>query len=745
MRRKLDGWDKYPLAPEESAKLFTNIPPGIFRLVKALMKGNTEYSEQERVFLMGNLANVIGRIVSKHAVLPMQVEQGIVIKHAEDALALKMTHLAGLTSSKMQLYRWIGIVGRKEKPEKPLTDNTFQSSGYGPFKVYKDHESGDLHMSVVLTVGDNAQRQLTNEYRQSKLYFALIEIAVCNIIFNHHSFGLLFMGCCVVSLRLLYAESAYLLAISCILWVVNIKLTSSTRSPIVEGDILFPLNFHNEVIGQLVPSNIDAFRPRMDQMELLFSLYAVVLHRNETACKGSDDDVLHCLEHIVKQGSDSTDSVLQQLTNLLYGDRLRLSFDPNIQHMCDATMRLRNQFLLPLTTKSAGDMKKYAKELYDLLPNNNGSLRPTVGDYEVLWHLQMMQYRAGGGKQQFATAEEDGDGDVIPQVTAPIHDSSLDENGEESIEAVENEGDDDVVIELPPSEMSAEGDRDISNASSIAGSSRVSPTAAATVAASEVSTEDAFVHGLITFPALWHFLFHAAMLLLHMYGGDILGPINALLVEEGSDDLQKIVTWQHMHHIIGVAVDAIQRELFAIFEAEKRIPEQRTGWIFDIKEYKLWLLTAKEKPFRNERTIAHYAGFVRNGYVYLTMYFSARRGNAELFHECVAHFGVYFSLLGKTKYFKLFLYTLALIRAMNPFQREVFRTFFACSLNADFDRMVVADESLECSLNKDFKEVMKGSDIETINENIGYLAYVRPAEKMASKMCGMAPRVIRYV
>ena len=54
------------------------------------------------------------------------------------------------------------------------------------------------------------------------------------------------------------------------------------------------------------------------------------------------------------------------------------------------------------------------------------------------------------------------------------------------------------MIELPPSEMSAEGDRDISNASSIAGSSRVSPTAAATVAASEVSTEDAFVHGLIT-------------------------------------------------------------------------------------------------------------------------------------------------------------------------------------------------------------------------------------------------------
>ena len=556
-------------------------------------------------------------------------------------------------------------------------------------------------------------------------------------------------------------EESFENAISCILWLADAPVSEAAIAKgVKEGDVCFPKDFHMKITNQLVESNITAFCVTSGVLEPILTCFVTMLHRNHMACKMKDNhaamiqdsDSLLCLEQLVKQGAGSTDVLMKKTLQLLEGNRLKLSFREDMHHECDAYMVLQYQFLLALHSKSASDMLKYAKALCDLMPDTHNSLIATVGDFEVLWHLHIQQYKDAGGSKVCVQDEEEADvlGNLMENITASMFDigeEGTESNGTEgSSSGVHDDEDDDDVLTRSNATVTGVTSASTSSDSSSNSHNNNSSNSGCAASGGNISGGgNTFLQRMLVFPALWHFLYHTTILLFHMYGADILAPINSILVADGSEDLEKIRTWQHMHHLIAVASDSISRELLAIFEVtQKENLEEQETWEFDAALYEDWLKQAKAGSSRNERTISHYASFVRNAQVYLTMYFAGRRGNAVLFHECIAHFGGFYSLLGKPKYFKLFLYTMAQFRAMSEFQSDIFRLFFACALGRDFDRMLLNDESLESSLNMACKQVLKATSLIKVQDYLPFLQYTKPALEAVRKIIDKKEKKVRY-
>ena len=256
-------------------------------------------------------------------------------------------------------------------------------------------------------------------------------------------------------------EESFENAISCILWLADAPVSEAAIAKgVKEGDVCFPKDFHMKITNQLVESNITVFCVTSGVLEPILTCFVTMLHRNHMACKMKDNhaamiqdsDSLLCLEQLVKQGAGSTDVLMKKTLQLLEGNRLKLSFREDMHHECDAYMVLQYQFLLALHSKSASDMLKYAKALCDLMPDTHNSLIATVGDFEVLWHLHIQQYKDAGGSKVCVQDEEEADvlGNLMENITASMFDigeEGTESNGTEgSSSGVHDEEDDDDVL-----------------------------------------------------------------------------------------------------------------------------------------------------------------------------------------------------------------------------------------------------------------------------------------------------------
>jgi hypothetical protein len=176
LERSIKSWSQYPKNPDQSQILFEQVPLPIHKLLKGLMINSREhYTSQEIACLAGILMNMITRISSGQAILPMQAENAVVFKSGDIGTKLSLGYLAGLTSKVDQEYRWMVMLSKSKAPESPLTNKTFAlvaktndtDDGFRPYKVYTAKD-GQLRICLAAAIGDNAQKKVANQFRQSK-------------------------------------------------------------------------------------------------------------------------------------------------------------------------------------------------------------------------------------------------------------------------------------------------------------------------------------------------------------------------------------------------------------------------------------------------------------------------------------------------------------------------------------------------------------------------------------------------
>lgn len=178
LERPIKSWSQYPKNPDQSQILFEQVPLPIHKLLKGLMINSREhYTPQEIACLAGILMNMITRISSRQAILPMQAENAVVFKSGDIGTQLSLGYLAGLTSKVDQEYRWMVMLSKSKAPESPLTNKTFalvaktnvtdEDDDLIPYTVYTAKD-GQLRICLAAAIGDNAQKKVANQFRQSK-------------------------------------------------------------------------------------------------------------------------------------------------------------------------------------------------------------------------------------------------------------------------------------------------------------------------------------------------------------------------------------------------------------------------------------------------------------------------------------------------------------------------------------------------------------------------------------------------
>ncbi len=176
LQRPIKSWKQYPQDPDQSLILFEQVPLPFKKLLAGLMiNSRDDYSQKEAACLAGILANMITRITSPHAILPMQAENAVVFKSGDIGTQLSLGHLAGLTSKVDQEYRWMVMLSKNKAEESPLTNKTFAlvaktnvtDDDFSPYEVYTAKD-GQLRFCLAAAIGDNAQKKVANQFRQSK-------------------------------------------------------------------------------------------------------------------------------------------------------------------------------------------------------------------------------------------------------------------------------------------------------------------------------------------------------------------------------------------------------------------------------------------------------------------------------------------------------------------------------------------------------------------------------------------------
>ena len=112
-------------------------------------------------------------------------------------------------------------------------------------------------------------------------------------------------------------------------------------------------------------------------------------------------------------------------------------------------------------------------------------------------------------------------------------------------------------------------------------------------------------------------------------------PINVVLLERDSEKA-KVISFQHLFHVIAVAHDSILAHFWSLYNS-------KTENCYLNVDFENWLSTKCSQS----RSFAHYKQFLTDASTFLLLYFAARNGNVELWHECLAYFGPRYGLCNK--------------------------------------------------------------------------------------------------